>query len=277
MKTFIRRPGNKTKHVKKILPYIPEFEGDYIEPFVGTGALFLTLEPSKWIINDINKELIDIWKIVRDEPEFLLNEISKLKEHLLSVDTKEKIKYCKEITSSIDNEKNVKLKAVKYHLMTYCSFESTLFHSYSDSNYFFTGLYGPLYETNSCHVFTESYIKKINHLNDFFKNGIIMNQDYSKVLKKVKSGDFVFLDPPYFGDKEYKFSYNNDEKIDESFVNNLIKELIKLDKKGVKWMMTQVDSESVRKNFGNYNILEITMNNGVCDKLRNCELLIMNY
>ena len=104
-----------------------------------------------------------------------------------------------------------------------------------------------------------------------------MNQDYSKVLKKVKSGDFVFLDPPYFGDKEYKFSYNNDEKIDESFVNNLIKELIKLDKKDVKWMMTQVDSDSVRKNFGKYNILEITMNNGVCDKLRNCELLIMNY
>jgi DNA adenine methylase len=277
MKTFIRRPGNKTKHVKKILPYIPEFEGNYIEPFVGTGALFLTLEPSKWIINDINKELIDIWKIVRDDPEFLLNEISKLKEHLLSVDTKEKIKYCKEITSSIDNEKIVKLKAVKYHLMTYCSFESTLFHSYSDSNYFFTGLYGPLYETNSCHVFTESYIKKINHLNDFFKNGIIMNQDYSKVLKKVKSEDFVFLDPPYFGDKEYKFSYNNDEKIDESFVNNLIKELIKLDKKGVKWMMTQVDSDSVRENFCKYNILEITMNNGVCDKLRNCELLIMNY
>ena len=57
MRTFIRRSGNKSKLVKKILPLIPDYNGTYIEPFVGTGAVFLNLEPQKWIINDINKEL----------------------------------------------------------------------------------------------------------------------------------------------------------------------------------------------------------------------------
>ena len=54
-------------------------------------------------------------------------------------------------------------------------------------------------------------------------------------------------------------------------------ELGKLDKKKVKWMMTQVDSDYIRKNFNKYKIVELTMNNGICDKLRKCELLIMNY
>ena len=88
MITFIRRPGNKLKHLKHILPFIPEFEGTYIEPFVGTGALFLKITPNKWIINDINKDLMGIWKLVRDDPEFLLDEINKIKEKA-KVDIKE--------------------------------------------------------------------------------------------------------------------------------------------------------------------------------------------
>ena len=71
----IRRSGNKSKLVKKILPFIPDYNGTYIEPFVGTGAVFLNLEPQKWIINDINKELIDAWKLVRDDLDFFINEI----------------------------------------------------------------------------------------------------------------------------------------------------------------------------------------------------------
>jgi len=277
MITFIRRPGNKLKHLKHIIPFIPEFEGTYIEPFVGTGAVFLKLEPTKWIINDINKELMGIWKLVRDDPEFLLDEINKIKLRLLSLDTPGKIKYCKDITSGIESETNENLKSIKYHTMTYCSFQSTLSHSYSNSEYFFTGLYKPLFESNNCHVFTETYKNKIRKLKPVLGNGLLLNQDYSKVLEHAKPGDFVFLDPPYFGDKEYKFMYNEDEKIDGCFVGKLIHELDKLDKKNVKWMMTQIDSDSIRHNFNKYKIIELKMNNGICDKLRKCELLIMNY
>ena len=58
LKTFVKWSGNKSKHLKYILPHIPKFER-YIEPFVGSGALFLKLQPDKWIINDLNKDLIN--------------------------------------------------------------------------------------------------------------------------------------------------------------------------------------------------------------------------
>ena len=277
MRTFIRRPGNKSKHLKYILPLVPEFEGTYIEPFLGTGAVFLKLEPKEWILNDINEELMGVWNLVRDDPEFLLTEIAKLKGNLLSLDTQEKIQYCKGITEGIDGEADKRLKSVKCHLMTYCSFESTLSHSYSSSQYFFTGLYKPLYESNHCHVFTDAYRDKIRVLNSVLRTGSLMNQDYSEALKDAKEGDFVFLDPPYVGDKDYTFSYNEDDKIDGGFVSKLRDELNTLDQKDVKWMMTQVPSELIRDKFGKYTIVEIKTNNGVCDKLKKCELLIMNY
>tara|TARA_B100000686_G_C16791516_1_gene979066 strand:+ start:405 stop:1241 length:837 start_codon:yes stop_codon:yes gene_type:complete len=277
MRTFIRRSGNKSKLVKKILPLIPDYNGTYIEPFVGTGAVFLNLEPQKWIINDINKELIDAWKLVRDDLDFFINEINKIKDVLLSLDTKEKIKYCKGITSQIEKETDERLKAIKYHVMTYCSFQSTLEHSYSTEKYFFTGLYKPLFKSNTCHVFTDKYKEKIRKLEPLLRDGLVLNEDYCQVLEKAKAGDFVFLDPPYLGEKEYKFAYNSDEKIDEKFLMNLKEELNKLDEKSVKWMMTQVDSDLSRKYFNEYRIIELGINNGICDKLRKCELLVMNY
>ena len=79
MKTFIRRPGNKTKQLKHIIPLIPEFTGTYIEPFLGTGAIYLNLLPKKAILNNFNTDIINIWKLVKDDPEYIIKEINKFK------------------------------------------------------------------------------------------------------------------------------------------------------------------------------------------------------
>lgn len=65
MKTFLKWSGNKTQHLNKIIQYVPKEFGTYIEPFVGSGAMFLKLQPKKWIINDINKDLINVWKNIQ--------------------------------------------------------------------------------------------------------------------------------------------------------------------------------------------------------------------
>ena len=72
MKTFIKWQGNKSKHINKFIDYIPDFTGTYIEPFLGSGALFLHLEPEKWIINDLNKDLINVWNSVKNNPDEII-------------------------------------------------------------------------------------------------------------------------------------------------------------------------------------------------------------
>ena len=73
MKTFIKWSGNKTKYCKYILPHVPPSYGTYIEPFVGSGAIFLHIQPKKWIINDLNKALIHIWISVKASKNEIIN------------------------------------------------------------------------------------------------------------------------------------------------------------------------------------------------------------
>jgi DNA adenine methylase len=64
MKPFIRWSGKKTKCLKHIIPLLPNNTKTYFEPFLGSGALFLHMQPSKWVINDLNGDLISVWNSV---------------------------------------------------------------------------------------------------------------------------------------------------------------------------------------------------------------------
>ena len=93
MKTFIRWYGNKSKYIKFILLHFPISYNTYIEPFVGSGALFLNLQPKKWIINDLNTDITTLWKIVQTSHIKMLNRIKlfEKKLELLSADEKKNI------------------------------------------------------------------------------------------------------------------------------------------------------------------------------------------
>ena len=53
MKPMIKYRGGKSREIKEIIKFIPEYKGKYIEPFFGGGALYFYLEPNQAIVNDI--------------------------------------------------------------------------------------------------------------------------------------------------------------------------------------------------------------------------------
>lgn len=70
MKPLIKWPGGKSREIKHIREFIPEFNR-YIEPFVGGGALFFELKPNNAIINDVDLLLIKFYQFVKSKnPEF---------------------------------------------------------------------------------------------------------------------------------------------------------------------------------------------------------------
>lgn len=274
MKTFIRRPGNKSSHLKHILPLLPDSFGTYIEPFLGTGALFLHLKPDKWIISDLNKDITLIWKLVRDKPEYINQEINKFKEHFLKLTNEEKLRLCQSIAKKLSNNAFGKNKrTVMYLLMIYCSFNGSL----EKDNVFHVGsLYTNLYYNRSVHIFTDMYSKKIIELSKFLQKGKIYNKDYREVFRLAKEGDFVFIDPPYIEDRKYAFKYNNNEITFD--INNLALELKKLDNRGVKWMMTQVYTPEIKKLFSGYRTVTYINKLTFANKNKpKTEVIIMNY
>lgn len=50
----------------------------YIEPFLGSGAIFFSLRPSRAILCDVNKELISAFEVVVENPEIVFTRLSRM-------------------------------------------------------------------------------------------------------------------------------------------------------------------------------------------------------
>ena len=69
-KPFVKWAGGKRQIIKDLLHYSPDEFNTYYEPFVGGGALLFELSPKKAVINDSNKELINVYKCIKAEDKF---------------------------------------------------------------------------------------------------------------------------------------------------------------------------------------------------------------
>jgi DNA adenine methylase len=59
IKPLFSYPGNKSKLLKQIIKYVPKKFNTYYEPFLGSGAMFLAIQPEKALLNDICKDIIN--------------------------------------------------------------------------------------------------------------------------------------------------------------------------------------------------------------------------
>ena len=113
LKPFISRMGNKHRHIKHFINYIPKEYNTYIEPFAGSGTLLLYLKPKKWIINDINSDIMNLWKIVKEDPNYLINKLKLFgNKYLKYVEHEDKITFLKKETEKLNNMKESKDKSI---------------------------------------------------------------------------------------------------------------------------------------------------------------------
>jgi DNA adenine methylase len=67
MNSLIKWPGGKSREYNHIKDLIPQDTNTYIEPFFGGGGVFFKLQPNKAIVNDINKNLMSLYKFIKEE------------------------------------------------------------------------------------------------------------------------------------------------------------------------------------------------------------------
>lgn len=275
MKTFIRWQGNKSAHINKFIKYIPHFTGTYIEPFLGSGALLLKLQPKKWIVNDINKDLINIWKYVKSDPQGIIDIFTEFGIHFKPLSKEDKVKYCKDITSKIESTPYDINRASMYLLMKFCAYMNNII---IDNKIVFRSLDLHILSRNKYYFLEQNSLDNIEHVSQFLNNksGKIFNKSYEKILDKAKENDFVFLDPPYIETINYKFNYNKNEILDDSFIQQLLIQVKKLDERNVKWLMTQADTLQIKDTFKDYTIETFQVYRSSSKSYVN-ELLIMNY
>lgn len=80
---FVRSPlrwaGSKRLLLPAILRRLRPVTGTYFEPFAGAANLFFALRPPTAVLSDLNPELIDFYRVLRDSTDDLLKRLSSLR------------------------------------------------------------------------------------------------------------------------------------------------------------------------------------------------------
>lgn len=264
---FLRYPGGKGKLLNFLIQYLPEVEnidGTYIEPFVGGGSVFLYLKPQKAIISDLNIELINLYKGIKNYPHKVWEIFKSFPEG--------KEAYYDTRDQCLLNKKTYYKAARTLYLNRTC-FKGMWRHN--PQGQFNVGYGG---EDRRWVITHENII----HLSRIFKKAEICNFDFEQIISVAEHGDFLFLDPPYKpGEKDLKEAHYVNGKFSFEEQVRLANSLIAVsERKNIRWALTNSSHPDILKLYKNYNIHAVPFGTGVSPgiMIKNPkEVLITNY
>ena len=236
--------GGKRQLIETFSPLLPKRITSYCEPFVGGGALLFHLQPNTAYVNDINKDLIGVYAVIKQNVDGLIEE---LKKH------KNEAEYCYSVRNwDRDKEKYQSLSDVEKAARIL---------------YLNKTCYNGLYRVNNAGEFNSPY--------GYYRNPNIVNApvlravsayfnaadihfssiDYSEVLSSIKKGTFVYIDPPYDPVSETasftgyaKGGFSKNEQI------RLRQCCDELNRRGIKFMLSNSATPFIMEQYAGYNI-----------------------
>ena len=272
-KPFVKWAGGKRQVIDKLCEYAPDEFGTYYEPFIGGGALLFELSPKKAVINDSNKELMNVYQVLCDE-----NKFKKMCNILNHYETEHNEEFYYEIRNKDRNKNSFS------RLSDYKKAARTI--------YLNKACFNGLYRVNSKNEFNVPFGKKekvntydggnlITVSNYLTMNDIkIMNVDFEAAVKDAKKGDFVYFDPPYDSDT-HTFNSYTEEGFNKEQQRRLARVFKELDQKGVYVMLSNHNTILVNELYKDYHFhtIEAKRNINANGKKRGKieELIITNY
>ena len=263
-KPFLKWAGSK----KKLLPNLKTFWdrerfNRYIEPFVGSAQLYFSLNPKSAILNDINSELINTYKVIRDSPSDLFKQISTL--------PRDKEFYYEIRRADLTQMTNIEKAARFIYLNKLC----------------FNGLYRtnlkgefnvPFSASKPAKFPTEDELLAVSR---DLENTLLLNEDFEIVLRQYATdGDFVYMDPPYALANSRIFYQYDACTFGLEDIKRLKSLLDLLDNRGVKFLLSYAASEDIIEHFNKWNIHEVMTLRNIAgfskNRRKEAELLISN-
>lgn len=229
---FLKWPGGKRWIAKKYKEYFPKEYNMYIEPFLGSGAVFFSLQPKEAILSDINKELINLYVIMRDNPKELKGQLVYHQER----HTKEHYYKIRDVMLT----DNLKCAGRLLYLNRAC--------------------YNGMYRVNKQGKFNVPIgtknnftydIDQFDQYADCLKHATLICGDFYEIINKAKKNDFIFADPPYATSGKANFTKYNDELFVWQDQLRLHEALVNAKARGAKIVLTNVYCKEIIEMYKN--------------------------
>jgi DNA adenine methylase len=267
-KPFLKWVGGKTQLLPEITARIPDHFSRYFEPFLGGGALFFHLVPEDSILIDINEELTNTYRVIKDKIEEL---IADLKQHIYE---KEYYYHIRNIdrTNEYKSWSDVRRASRLIYLNKTC----------------FNGLYRvnskgefntPMGRYKNPKIVDEANLRACSKA---LQKVQIITGSFLEVEEKITSSDFVYFDPPYAPlNATSNFTGYSQDGFDQKMQLSLRDLCDRLNAQGVRFIVSNSSAPLILDLYSNYKIEFVYANraiNSQGDKRgKITEAIITNY
>src|SRR5699024_851064 len=267
---FLKWAGGKRQLLPEIRKHIPKKYNTYYEPFVGAGAVLFDLQPKKAVINDVNVELVNVYNVIKNNVEELIEDLKKHendKDYFYAIrDLDRKPEY---------NELSPIEKASRLIFLNKTCFNG-LFRVNSQGQFNV-----PFGKYKNPKIVNDIVLKAVhNYMNS--NDVTIKNEDFETVVENAKKGDFIYLDPPYDPVSDTSsftgYSLNGFNKDDQIRLRDTFAEL---DKRGCKVLLSNSSTDFINDIYSDFHIEIVSATrsiNSVASKRGKIEeVLVINY
>lgn len=290
-KPFLKWAGGKTQLLNEIKKNLPSnfnyLEYTFIEPFVGSGAVMFWIL-SKYpniknvIINDVNTDLTNCYKIIKSDVDNLISLLFTIENeyHQLPDDIKKRKEYYYQKRALFNKRNSSKL------------IQSALFIFLNRTC--FNGLYR-VNRKNEFNVPIGSYKKpqicnaeNLKAVSEILQKVKILNGDYSETIKYTTKNTLFYFDPPYKPlSKTSSFNAYAKHSFDDKEQIRLKEFCELLNKEKHLWILSNSDVKGIDKTdnffdnlYHKFNIFKVEtsrmINPHIIKKNKVTELLISN-
>lgn len=264
---FLRYPGGKQRILNDLIPHLPfpeAISGNFVEPFVGGGAVFFAFNPQKALLADINPELIGLYRGLRRHP------VKVWKKFYEFPNTKQAYY---DIRNSQVKGLDLATRAARTLYLNRTCFKGMWRHN--SNGQFNVGYGGQDRRWVICKDTLTEVSKRL-------MCATLKRSDFERVIVDMCSEeDFLFLDPPYRpGEREMVHDHYVYGKFNYDDYKRLAKVLEQASRRGIQWAMTTSSHPDILSLFDGNRVIILPKGTGGSPGIltnNSGEVLICNY
>lgn len=222
-KSFLRYPGGKSRMLEFLVKHLPSssaIPGRYVEPFVGGGSVYFSIQHKRAVLSDANQDLIDLYLGIQKDPENVWKSFIRF--------GKTKTEYFR--VRDVYSPRGLAQKAARVLFLNRTCFKGMWRHN-SRGN--FNVGYGG--QDRRWVINKENLLQVRNAI----QQAKLLCSDFEDIIDNTMEGDFIFSDPPYRpNEREQLHSHYVGKKFTFDDHIRLSKSLKKATKRKVKWALT---------------------------------------